>query len=159
VLLECLAIIERKLGMTTNAKGFKVMPPYLGLIQGDGINDRSIGTILEALRERGYSASNVAFGMGGGLLQQLDRDTQKFAFKCAAALRDGTWVDVSKDPVTDVGKRSKKGRLALLEEGGVYSTVRGPHADDRLVPVFENGRILRSYTLDEVRARAARAFA
>ena len=159
VLLECLRIIERKLGMRVNGKGFKVMPPYLGLIQGDGINDRSIATILDALREQGYSASNVGFGMGGGLLQQLDRDTQKFAFKCAAALRDGSWIDVSKDPVTDSGKRSKKGRLALVEEGGVLATVRGPRADDQLVPVFENGRILRSYTLDEVRARAARALA
>ncbi len=159
VLLECLAIIERKLGMRVNEKGFKVMPPYLGLLQGDGINDRSIATILEALRARGYSASNLAFGMGGGLLQQLDRDTQKFAFKCAAALRDGKWVDVAKDPVTDPGKRSKKGRLALIEEGGAFATVRGPHDADQLVPVFENGKVLRTYTLDEVRARAARAFA
>lgn len=159
VLVQCLGIIERKLGMRVNGKGFKVMPPYLGLLQGDGINDRSIATILEALREHGYSASNLAFGMGGGLLQQLDRDTQKFAFKCAAALRDGQWVDVAKDPVTDQGKRSKKGRLALVEDGGAFSTVRGPHHGDQLVPVFENGKILKTYTLDEVRARAARAFA
>jgi nicotinamide phosphoribosyltransferase len=93
------------------------------------------------------------------LLQQLDRDTQKFAFKCAAALRDGHWVDVAKDPVTDPGKRSKQGRLALVEEGGAFRTVRGPDDADQLVPVFENGKILRSYTLDEVRARASRVFA
>jgi nicotinamide phosphoribosyltransferase len=148
--------MERKLGMRTNAKGFKVLPPYLGLIQGDGINDESIGEILHALRARKYSASNIAFGMGGGLLQQLDRDTQRFAFKCAAALRGGEWVDVSKDPATDLGKRSKKGHLALVREGGGYSTVRGPRLDDRLVPVYESGRVLRTYTLDEVRAEAAR---
>ena len=115
--------------------------------------------ILYALGSRKYSASNIAFGMGGGLLQQLDRDTQRFAFKCAAALRDGAWVDVSKDPVTDKGKRSKKGHLALVHEGGAFSTVLAPRKDDLLVPVYENGQVLRTYTFDEVRAEAEKGLA
>lgn len=156
VVVKCLQIIDRKLGMRHNAKGYKVLPPYLGLIQGDGIDDESIGEILHAVKQHGYSTSNLGFGMGGGLLQQLNRDTQRFAFKCAAALRDGAWVDVSKDPVTDHGKRSKKGHLALVHEGGAFSTVRSPRKDDLLVAVYEDGRILRRYTLDEVRAEAAR---
>jgi len=94
--------------------------------------------------------------MGGGLLQQLDRDTLRFAFKCAAALRNGKWVGVSKDPVTDSGKRSKKGHLALIDERGSFTTVGGPNENDRLLPVYENGRILRKYTLDEVRSNALR---
>jgi nicotinamide phosphoribosyltransferase len=159
VILRCLQIMDRKVGMQRNTKGFKVLPPYLGLIQGDGVNDESIAEILDAARGHGYSASNIAFGMGGGLLQQLDRDTQRFAFKCSAALRGGAWVDVSKDPVTDTVKRSKKGRLALVREGGAYATVRAPRGDDLLVPVFENGRVLRTCTLDEVRARAMQGLA
>jgi nicotinamide phosphoribosyltransferase len=155
--LRCLQIMDRKLGMQTNGKGYKVLPPYLGLIQGDGMNDGSIGELLEAIASRGYSASNIAFGMGGGLLQQLDRDTQKFAFKCAAALRDGRWVDVSKAPATDSGKRSKAGHLALVREDGALRTTRGPREDDLLVPVFEDGRVLRTWTMDEVRANAARS--
>jgi nicotinamide phosphoribosyltransferase len=153
--VECLQLMERKLGMQKNRKGYKVLPPYFGLIQGDGINDVSIGEILAAVTAAGYSASNIGFGMGGGLLQQLDRDTQRFAFKCAAALRGGTWIDVSKDPVTDSGKRSKKGHLALVQDATGFATVRGPRADDRLVTVFEDGRVVRRYTLDEVRANAA----
>ena len=152
--VKCLQIMERKLGMRTNPKGFKVLPPYLGLIQGDGMNDESIGEVLHALRSRRYSASNIGFGMGGGLLQQLDRDTQRFAFKCSAALRGGQWIDVSKSPATDMAKRSKKGHLALVHEGGAYSTARAPRKDDLLVPVYENGRVVRAYTLDEVRAAA-----
>ena len=66
---------------------------------------------------------------------------------------------MSKDPVTDTGKRSKKGHLALVHEGGAFATVRAPRKDDMLVPVFENGRILRTYTLDEVRAAAMRSLA
>ena len=154
VVLRCLQIMERKVGMRRNTKGFKVLPPYLGIIQGDGMNDESIGEILHTVKSRGYSTSNVAFGMGGGLLQQLDRDTQRFAFKCAAALRGAEWVDVSKDPATDMGKRSKKGHLALVHEGGVFSTVHAPRKDDLLVPVYQDGRVLRTYTLDEVRDHA-----
>jgi len=154
VVVKCLEIMDRKLGMATNKKGYKILPPYLGLIQGDGIDDESIGVILDAVAAKKFSASNIGFGMGGGLLQQLNRDTQKFAFKCAAALRGGTWIDVSKDPITDTGKRSKKGHLALVRDGASYTTVRGPHANDALAVVFENGRVLRTQTLDEVRALA-----
>jgi nicotinamide phosphoribosyltransferase len=156
--LRCLQIMERKLGMRTNTKGFKVLPPHLGLIQGDGMNDESIGEVLHTLRARRYSGSNIGFGMGGGLLQQLDRDTQRFAFKCSAALRGDQWVDVSKNPATDMAKRSKRGHLALVQEGGAYSTTRGPRKDDLLVPVYEDGRVLRTYTLDEVRTTADKGF-
>jgi nicotinamide phosphoribosyltransferase len=96
--------------------------------------------------------------MGGGLLQHVNRDTQKYAFKCAAALRGDGWVDVSKDPATDSGKRSKRGHLALVHEGGHYATVRGPRKDDHLVPVFENGAVLKTYTMAEVRQNAMQDF-
>jgi nicotinamide phosphoribosyltransferase len=154
VLLKILSIMDRKLGMQKNLRGYKVLPPYFGLLQGDGITDESIPEILHALKSHGYSASNLAFGMGGGLLQQVNRDTQKFAFKCSAALRGDTWVDVFKNPVTDSGKRSKIGHLALIGTGSTTNTVGGPSAHDRLLPVFENGKVLRTYTLDEVRKNA-----
>ncbi len=154
VLLRILEIFDQTLGLEKNRKGYKVLPSYFGLLQGDGITGDTIPEILEALMSRGYSASVIAFGMGGGLLQQVNRDTQKFAFKCAAARIGGDWVDVSKDPITDTGKRSKKGHQALVPGEGGLVTVRGPRPDDRLVPVFENGRVLKSLTLDEVRANA-----
>jgi nicotinamide phosphoribosyltransferase len=152
VVLKCLEILERKVGMQKNTKGYKVLPRYYRLIQGDGVNQDSIRDILLAMMNRGYSASNIAFGMGGALLQKLDRDTQKFAFKCSEATVDGAPVRVFKDPVTDRGKRSKAGRLALVLEGGLFRTVEGTRKDDLLVPVFEDGAILREYTLEEVRA-------
>ncbi len=157
--LKLLAILDRKVGMRTNTKGFKVLPPYFGLLQGDGVNDESLPEILHAIVSRGYSASNIAFGMGGGLLQHVNRDTLRFAFKCAAALRSGEWMDVSKAPATDLGKRSKPGHQALVHEGGAYATVRGPRKDDLLVPVFEDGAVLRRHTLEEVRERALRGLA
>jgi nicotinamide phosphoribosyltransferase len=156
VLLECLAILDRKVGMTKNTKGYKVLPKYYRIIQGDGVDPDSIHGILVALHNHGYSASNLSFGMGGANLQKLNRDTQKFAFKCSEATVGGKSVNVFKDPATDNGKRSKAGRLALVQEAGRLRTVEGERKDDLLVPVFEDGKVLVSYTLDEVRTNAMR---
>ena len=50
------------------------------------------------------------------------------------------------------GSGARRGTLLSCARGASYSTVRGPRKDDLLVPVYENGRVLRTYTLDEVRA-------
>jgi nicotinamide phosphoribosyltransferase len=158
VLLKMLGIFERKIGMKKNLKGYKVLPPYFGIIQGDGINYESLREILHAVVEHGYSASNLAFGMGGGLLQQVNRDTSKFAFKCASAFIHEDWVDVMKDPATDPGKKSKAGHQALIAEGignGYgFKTVRGPRQDDLLQTVYENGALVKTYTMDDLRANS-----
>ena len=70
--------------------------------------------ILNHLKDNGWSADNIAFGSGGGLLQKLNRDTQKCAFKCSLAIVDGEEVFVHKDPVTDPGKKSKQGITTCL---------------------------------------------
>jgi nicotinamide phosphoribosyltransferase len=108
VVEKCALLLDRAYGSTINGKGFKVLN-HVRLVQGDGINATSIKEILGRLKQAGFAADNIAFGMGGGLLQHLNRDTQKFAMKCSAARINGVWVDVYKDPVTDPGKASKKG--------------------------------------------------
>ena len=106
----------------------------------------------------GWSADNLTFGSGGALLQRLDRDTQKCAYKCSWALVDGQEKLVFKDPITDPGKRSKKGRLVLVRDGDSWSTVteeeRGDR-EDQLVTVFHNGDLVKEWSWQEVRARAA----
>ncbi len=152
---RCAAILDQHFGHTVNAKGYKVLN-HVRLIQGDGINDESLQSILFKLTQDGYSADNIAFGMGGGLLQQLDRDTQKFAMKCSAAQINGAWRDVFKAPVTDPGKRSKRGRLKLVRHAdGSYETVAQdalPEQPDVLQEVFRDGKIVQSTTFDAVRA-------
>lgn len=155
VVLNIMNILGEKFGYETNSKGYKVLHPNVRVIQGDGVDYDSIGEILDNLKNHGWSADNVAFGMGGALLQKLDRDTQKFAFKCCCATVDGVDRDVFKDPVTDSGKRSKKGRLKLISNGHGYETVSLSHAgEDKLVTVFENGAITKQYTFEEVKANA-----
>jgi nicotinamide phosphoribosyltransferase len=163
--LRLLQILERKVGMTVNSKGYKVLPPFFRLIQGDGNDtEEDIERVLAALEQHGYSASNIAFGMGGGLLQKLDRDTQRFAFKLSEIVVAGERRSVAKDPKTDPGKRSKAGRLDLVRQDGALTTVTIP-ADQQqvraseLVTVYENGPVAAgASTFDQVRERAGREF-
>lgn len=154
MILQALQGLERKLTMTKNLRGYKVLPKSYRLIQGDGVNEESIREILSVVMTNGYSASNVTFGMGGALLQQINRDTQKFAYKCSEVTTNGKAVEVFKDPITDKGKTSKKGRLSLVSENGKVRTVEGELPNSMLETVFENGTILRMQNLAEVRALA-----
>ena len=158
VVTKCARILDTKFGHTLNDKGYRVLN-NVRIIQGDGIDAVSIRGILLSLQMAGYSADNVAFGQGGALLQQVNRDTLKFAMKCSAALINGDWVDVYKDPVTDTGKRSKRGRLQLVKEpGGEFQTVYYSDSQvdkDLLQVVFRDGALLNQTTFDQVRTRAA----
>jgi nicotinamide phosphoribosyltransferase len=159
VVKQCLQILEKYFGSVKNAKGFKVLN-NVRVLQGDGINHASIRSILYTITLAGYSADNVVFGQGGALLQIVNRDDQKFAMKCSAAFVNGEWVDVFKDPITDKGKRSKKGKLKLVKDIDQYITVDSHDKMfhilyDELEVVFENGVLIRDMTFDEVRANAA----
>ncbi len=181
VVLQTAQLLDEKFGHTINSKGFKVLN-NVRIIQGDGINEHSIQEILDKLMYNGgFSATNIAFGMGGALLQQVNRDTQKFAMKCSHIFRlvDGTEskneeifeidgeklvsVDVFKDPVTDPGKASKAGRLdlAFIDTGNtadLYETVplfedEISHKRSVMHVVYENGELKNETTFDEVRAK------
>lgn len=162
VCLKLVQILHDKFGAVKNSKGFFVLN-NVRLIQGDGVNEHTIRCILGAFQAYGYSADNIAFGMGGALLQQVDRDTQKFAMKCSSALINGTWVNVQKDPVTDSGKKSKAGRVTLWKCGKeIQSAVEQPKGwtdygfgwEEMLVDVYRDGTLVKEYTFDEVRANA-----
>lgn len=136
-----------------NSKGYKLLK-QIRVIWGDGINQLIIESILRTMvGVYGWSADMFAFGMGGALLQGLDRDTMQWAMKCSAAKVDGVWRDVFKDPVTDPGKKSKKGRLALYKNlDGTYYTGAEDWLPNQLEVVFENGELKRDQTLAEIRA-------
>jgi nicotinamide phosphoribosyltransferase len=156
VVNQCLKILDKYFGHTVNAKGFRVLN-NVRVIQGDGIDHVSINSILTVMEMNGYSADNVAFGQGGALLQQINRDTLEFAMKCSAAMIKGKWVDVYKDPITSSMKKSKRGRLMLVEEDGKFVTKPleyGQHIHDLLKTRYVDGRICNITNFDQVRARA-----
>ncbi|HEY6307480.1 MAG TPA: nicotinate phosphoribosyltransferase [Candidatus Angelobacter sp.] len=158
VVLKVLEILAAKFGYTTNGKGYRVLNPKVRVIQGDGVNYWTIQDTLTAMNRAGWSADNISFGMGGALLQQLNRDTQKFAFKCSNVTVNGGDRDVFKDPVDGHDKASKRGRLALHFINGAWSTrqTRRDTVDheDRLRAVFRNGELLVEQTVAQVRERA-----
>lgn len=168
VVHKCMILLDEAFGSSVNGKGYKVLN-HVRLIQGDGVNPESIRAILERITDAGYATDNIAFGMGGALLQHMNRDTQKFALKCSAARIHGEWIDVYKAPVTDAGKVSQRGRLTLLRhrEYGTYKTVVVPSDvlaiedmplplgwEHALATVWEDGVLLRDWAFDEVRARS-----
>jgi nicotinamide phosphoribosyltransferase len=156
-----LEILGERFGFTTNAKGYKVLDPHVRVIQGDGITRHSLAGILDAVMEKGWSADNLAFGSGGGLLQSCNRDTQRMAIKCSEAVIGGVARDVYKQPQSDITKSSKQGQLMLVRsETGELKTVRQGSVSmpDLLVPVFKNGQILVDQTLDEIRSRATSVY-
>ena len=154
VVRQITEILGNKFGYTVNEKGYKVLNK-VRVIQGDGINLEEIGRILEALKIRGWSADNVAFGMGGALLQQCNRDTQKFAIKASSMVRNGKIKDVYKAPVTDNGKRSKRGKLKLVNNGGILETFDSHQlGTDVLQTVWENGVLVVDPTFEEIRKQA-----
>ncbi len=158
VVREALERLAVRFGTRINSKGYKVLPDSVRLIQGDGINPVSLQKIIDAVIEAGFSIDNLAFGMGGGLLQQVDRDTLGWAMKASAARVDGAWRDVYKDPITSRAKRSKRGRLAVVQDAsGQIDTIREDELagrDNLLRPVFRNGQLLVQDDLLTIRARA-----
>jgi nicotinamide phosphoribosyltransferase len=159
--LRVLRLLGNKYGFEVNKKGYRILN-HVRVIQGDGIDEYAIKEILEAMMINGWSAENVAFGMGGALLQHSNRDTMKFAMKASAAYINGEWVDVYKDPVGDSSKTSKKGMFTLLkntESGELYTGNQKPphpYIIDMMETVFYNGEIVKEYTFDEVRKNASK---
>lgn len=162
-LLKVFDILLDKFGFTVNQKGYKVLPDQVRVIQGDGVDYDSIGLIYQQLTAHGIAAQNLVLGMGGALLQKVNRDTQKFALKCAYAEVNGAGVNVKKSPVemNENGeiissfKTSKSGRLKLIEtENGLQTVSEAETGIDLLETVFENGAITREFTFEEIRERA-----
>jgi len=162
-LLKIFEILFSKFGFTLNAKGYKVLPPQVRVIQGDGVNYFAIKDMYEALKQQGISAENLVLGMGGALLQKVDRDTQKFALKCSSAIINGKEVAVEKSPtemdahgnITASFKKSKGGLLKLAKMDGGFKTVNQheyPELADELRLVFENGKLINEISFEQVRA-------
>jgi nicotinamide phosphoribosyltransferase len=160
VLEELFKVAAEVFGHEVNRKGWKVLAPCVRFIQGDGVNYHTIQNMIFQLTRKGWSMDNWSFGMGGALLQQVNRDTLKFALKCSAIDIDGKWHDVYKQPITDPGKDSRAGRFVLLKGEKEFVTVKYEEADERsaedqLETVMENGVLLREQTLHEIRSTAA----
>lgn len=168
VVLKCLRILYERFGGTLNIQGYRVLDSHVRLIQGDGVDPVMIDRILDQMAQDGWSADNIAFGMGGALLQKLNRDTCQMAMKCSAVTVNGRDYPVSKSPVDAPLKHSKAGRLTLMQHpDGHFETVTQEQSrvypqfkdyDDVMRIVYEHNRdhhyVIKPETLDTIRERA-----
>lgn len=149
-----------------NTKGYKVVNNNVGLIQGDGMDERSIPRLYTEVAKAGWAADNFVTGSGGGLLQEgLTRDTSRWAIKASYGERevDGKLegFNIQKKPATDPTKDSKPGMLKLHPSMGKFSTISSAELSkaqfngyiDALETVLENGNFYRT-TFDKVVERA-----
>lgn len=158
---------EKVFGTKTNGKGFKVIQGA-AVIQGDGINYAILRKIQEAVLAEGFSCENVAYGMGGGLLQKMNRDTMSFATKLShIQYANGENRDVMKTPKSSASKTSLPGKLFVARTGPGAPPMVYPQGDpackglENVMQVVYNKRPVAGVFEDfsSVRARVNREWA
>lgn len=152
-------------GYHINNKGYKVLNNNVGLIQGDGMNERTILEIYAEYIKTGWAAENFITGSGGGLLEEgLTRDTDRWAVKVSHVEINNQSVNVQKTPKSDLTKSSKAGKLILVENNAGtkksnFSTYSSKDVKptmfnsyiDSLETVYYNGQLMREQTFSEIR--------
>ncbi len=161
IINQILNIMEKNnVTYTLNSKGYKIFNKYR-ILWSDGVTKQNIKDVLSSAILRKYSTQNFVFGMGSDLVQNLNRDTSGFAIKCSElTFEDGTEMDVFKDPITDPGKKSKRGKVTTYfnkKTGEFFTDIIGKENEyiiNIVQPVFENGKLIKEYTLTQVRENA-----
>ncbi len=151
-------------GGTVNEKGYKVLDSHIGALYGDSITHERCIEICEKLEQKGFATENMTFGIGSYAYQYNTRDTLGFALKATHSIIDGEEFQIYKNPKTDKGKlkKSQKGLCLVYEEDGKIDFIDNLYErdydklaktkKDLLETVFYNGKIIKEFSLDEVRA-------
>lgn len=145
-------------GGTITERGYKLLDSHIGLIYGDSITTERQLAILSQLKAKGFASFCVVLGIGSYTYEYVTRDTFGFAVKATFGEVNGQGRDIFKDPKTDDGtKRSARGLLRVTEENGHLvmhdRCTWAEEATGLLQPVFIDGRLVRTETLSDIRAR------
>lgn len=154
-------------GGTVNSKGYKVLDSHVKAVYGDSITPERAELIYKKLKNKGFAANNVMLGMGSYSLQSaenntpLTRDTYSVAVKSTYCELGDRKIMIFKDPKTDSGhfKKSQRGCCVVYKnpEGDIeYKDEltwdeKESFADNIITPVFVNGKLVRDYSLEEIR--------
>ncbi|RIA95880.1 nicotinate phosphoribosyltransferase family-domain-containing protein, partial [Glomus cerebriforme] len=162
VVLMALKSADKVFGSDVNKKGYKVIRGA-SVIQSDAVTIESLEAILKTVKEAGFSAQNVTFGMGGGLLQKLNRDTMSFATKLShITYADGTRRDIMKTPKTDSGKISLPGEFGVKKNKQGIPIVHPKEnclendPDNLLKVVYDHGKVCEWEDFETIRNRVAK---
>lgn len=156
--VQTVAQLAYAFGTTLNSRGYKVIDHRVRVMQGDGVSPQDMTMILGRMEALGFSADNIYFGVGSQLIQKVTRDSYSFAMKANAWADDGgRWHDMAKLPATLQEKGSKAGRQAVVDELAELAACRLDeigHRRNHLVPVYEDGNLLKDWTFEDIRSRA-----
>ena len=141
----------------TNNDGKMLFTNYR-ILWGDGITPETINDILNWAVSNYIAPQNFVFGSGGDIMQNVNRDTLGFAMKCSnITLSDGKEVPVYKDPITDPGKKSKKGKVTTYKVAGTndfQAGVLGEAEIDALIDIYKDGEQIYFPNFNAVRERS-----
>jgi len=156
--VQVVAQLAYAYGTHLNGKGFKVLDNHVRVLQSDGVTLQDIQMILGRLEGMGFAAENISFGVGSTLLQKLSRDTLSFTMLASAMQDDsGSWHDIGRRAVNPRERPLPSGRQAVVKDGldllGMPLAELG-RRDNMLQPVWQDGRLLKDWGFEEIRARA-----
>lgn len=142
-------------GGRTNSNGYKQLDPHIGLIYGDSITIERCKGICQGLKDKGFTSTNMVFGIGSFTYQYVTRDTFGFAMKATYGVINDKSFEIFKKPKTDSGmKNSARGLLHVTEDGKLIEQVTPEmEATGLLKTIFKDGKMIKEYTLSEIRAR------
>lgn len=160
--LGTVQILYERFGGHINSKGFIELDPHVGAIYGEGITLQRAKEIYRRLRDRGFAASCVGFGIGSLAYQLNTRDTYGFALKASHAVVYGKPRLIYKDPKTDniKLKKSHKGLVKVFLKDGEVTHQDGFLTRDAeyykgniMQEVFREGELRVVTSLPEIRRR------
>lgn len=142
-------------GGTITEKGYKLLDSHIGAIYGDSITRQRATEICERLKNKGF-ASQVVFGIGSYTYQYNTRDTFGIAMKATYVEIGNEAREIFKNPITDDGnKKSATGLLSVCIENGEYILKDKvdwvQEKESELKTVFKDGKIIKEFTLSEIR--------
>lgn len=147
-------------GGTINEKGYKVLDAHVGVLQGDAITLKNVGSIFRKLAENGFASTNLVIGIGAYSMTYVTRDTLGYALKATYAVIDGVERFIEKDPKTDLNnlKKSLTGKVAVIQQDGKLTAVDHLTAaeeeaieNNQLQTIFEDGKTYNEQTFNQVK--------
>jgi len=172
---DCVEVVTKtvfklweQFGGTVNSKGYKVLDPHVKAIYGDSITVQRCEEIYRILKENGFACSNAVLGVGSfsmhcieedNMLKPFTRDTFSSCIKACYAEIDGKCYPIFKNPKDGGFKKSQRGLCFVYrDEDGKLAYKDGYTSEDipqgnLLEPVFKDGKMLKEYTLSEIRSK------
>jgi nicotinamide phosphoribosyltransferase len=112
-------------------------------------------------RRKGFASTNIVFGIGSYTYQYVTRDTDGYAVKATFAKINGVNKEIFKSPKGASFKKSAKGLTAVFKDANGEFYLKDQATWDEVnncefVKVFENGNLVKDWTLAEIRSNLAK---